>query len=282
MPKRLPSGLRSMIGSRKARCHQEMPLSRRATKRVSFSRDSTPNCIKRTSRGRKGTVAFAYGRLTRKEFETPSKICWLYRDSTLWECFQRTVASRDTTRSLADWISLLLIWSFTKRRSRSARCRHRNAKHLATGYQTSRVSAGLFKFAANLVEGQFVLLKEKDSDPALPIRGGHEERTGHVGADGPDLVERRKQVEAIKTARNQSAVGLLNPNLAGYEAAMNVAPIYSGWYRMRLSLWGFQWNQENQSLAPRLRPPSFAHMRKGNSRKVEDCCESSPPFDGVR
>jgi hypothetical protein len=54
------------------------------------------------------------------------------------------------------------------------------------------------------------------------------------------LEERRKLLEAVK--KSQSAVGLLNPNLAGYEAAMNVSPIYAGLYRMKLSLWGFQWN----------------------------------------
>lgn len=31
-------------------------------------------------------------------------------------------------------------------------------------------------------------------------------------------------------------------NLAGYEAAMNVAPIYSGTYQLTISLWGFRWN----------------------------------------
>ena len=101
--------------------------------------------------------------------------------------------------------------------------------------------AGLFKFGANLLQGQFVLLKDKQPDPALPVRGGFENKTGHVGDAGPDMEERRKMLEAAKNS--QGAVGLLNPNLAGYEAAMNVSPIYAGHYRMKLSLWGFQWNQ---------------------------------------
>ena len=102
--------------------------------------------------------------------------------------------------------------------------------------------AGLFKFGANLVQGQFVLLKDKQLDPALPVRGGFEDKQGHVGDAGPDMEERKKQLEAVKAAKSESAVGLLNPNLAGYEAAMNVSPIYTGMYRMKLSLWGFQWN----------------------------------------
>jgi mono/diheme cytochrome c family protein len=102
--------------------------------------------------------------------------------------------------------------------------------------------AGLFKFGGNLVQGQFVLLKDKQPDPALPVRGGFEDKQGHVGDAGPDMEERKKQHEAVKAAKSESAVGLLNPNLAGYEAAMNVSPIYAGMYRMKLSLWGFQWN----------------------------------------
>ncbi len=101
--------------------------------------------------------------------------------------------------------------------------------------------AGLFKFGGNLLQGQFVLLKDMQPDPALPVRGGFEDKNGHVGDAGPDLEERRKLLEAVK--KSESAVGLLNPNLAGYEAAMNVSPIYAGMYRMKLSLWGFQWNE---------------------------------------
>lgn len=103
--------------------------------------------------------------------------------------------------------------------------------------------ASLFKFGGNLIEGQFVLLKDKAPDPSLPVRGGFEEKKGHVGIDGPDLEERRKLLEAVKSSQSQSSVGLLNPNLAGYEAALNFAPIYSGSYRIRTSIWGFHWNQ---------------------------------------
>jgi hypothetical protein len=109
-------------------------------------------------------------------------------------------------------------------------------------YKKRIYPAGLFKFGGNLVQGQFVLLKDKQPDPALPVRGGFEDKQGYVGDVGPDLEERKKQHEAVKAAKSESAVGLLNPNLAGYEAAMNVSPIYAGMYRMKLSLWGFQWN----------------------------------------
>jgi mono/diheme cytochrome c family protein len=101
--------------------------------------------------------------------------------------------------------------------------------------------AGLFKFGANLAHGQYVLLKDKQPDPALPVRGGFEDRQGHVGFAGPDLSERSQLVKSPAVAQSRSAVGLLNPNLAGYEAAMNVSPIYAGNYRLRLSIWGFRW-----------------------------------------
>jgi mono/diheme cytochrome c family protein len=103
--------------------------------------------------------------------------------------------------------------------------------------------AGLFTFGANLIEGPFVRRKDKKPDPAFPVRGGMEDRSGYVGFEGPDLEERRKLLDAVRAAGSTSAVGLLNPNLAGYEAAMNVAPIYPGMYRLKISLWGFQWNQ---------------------------------------
>ncbi len=82
-------------------------------------------------------------------------------------------------------------------------------------FQRRIYPAGLFKFGGNLVQGQFVLLKDKQPDPALPVRGGFEDKTGHVGDAGPDLEERKKQLAALVAAKNESEVGLLNPNLAG-------------------------------------------------------------------
>ena len=119
-------------------------------------------------------------------------------------------------------------------------------------YQKRIYPAGLFKFRANLAHGQFVLLKDKQPDPALPVRGGFEDKKGHVGFEGPDLKDRGTLVKSPAVSKSQSAVGLLNPNLAGYEAAMNVSPIYAGTYRLRLSTWGFRWanGQPNPCDAP--------------------------------
>jgi hypothetical protein len=112
--------------------------------------------------------------------------------------------------------------------------------------------AGLFKFRANLHQGQFVLLKDKLPDPTYPPRGGYEEVKGHIAADDADadLPERQALYERNEVAKSEGAVGLLNPNLAGYEAAMNVAPIYGGTYTLRLSLWGFDWNAGRVEAGP--------------------------------
>lgn len=105
--------------------------------------------------------------------------------------------------------------------------------------------AGLFKFDGNLMQGNFVLLRDGKPDPALPIRGGFEAVDWYINAPDADadMEERQRLFREHKVAESTSSVGLLVPNLAGYEAAMNVAPVYAGIYRLRLSLWGFHWNK---------------------------------------
>jgi len=127
--------------------------------------------------------------------------------------------------------------------------------------------AGLFKFEFNLSLGQYVLLKDKQPDPALPVRGGFEEKNGFVGDEGPDMEERKRLCNELKAAQSQSAVGLLNPNLAGYEAAMNVSPIYAGQYRLRLSLWGFQWHAGKPESCP---APQAAVLRAHEEGKQQE------------
>jgi hypothetical protein len=105
--------------------------------------------------------------------------------------------------------------------------------------------AGLSKFGGNLTNGNFVLLKGVQPDPALPLRGGFDDVEWYISAADADadMAERNRLFRDRKIAESTSSVGLLVPNLAGYEAAMNVVPIYPGRYRLRLSLWGFQWNK---------------------------------------
>ena len=105
--------------------------------------------------------------------------------------------------------------------------------------------AGLFKFKGNLSQGNFVLLKDQLPDPALPARGGFEHIKGYINdpTAEADMPERKRLFEQNSIATSQSAVGLLMPNQAGYEAALNIAPVYAGTYRIRLSTWGFHWNK---------------------------------------
>ena len=105
--------------------------------------------------------------------------------------------------------------------------------------------AGLFKFGGNLVSGNFVLLKDGKPDPALPIRGGFEHIKGYVATPGADddLKERGQLFTDNAIAKSQSTVGLIEANLGGHEAGLNVAPIYDGLYKLRFSIWGFQWNR---------------------------------------
>jgi mono/diheme cytochrome c family protein len=134
-------------------------------------------------------------------------------------------------------------------------------------YRKRVYPAGLFKFGGNLIQGQYVLLKDKQPDPALPVRGGFEDKTGHVGHDGPDIEERRNLVKGPGVAQSQSAVGLLNPNLAGYEAALNVSPVYAGIYRLRISLWGFQWKEGRPVDCPN---PQAAVLRAHEEGKQQE------------
>lgn len=105
--------------------------------------------------------------------------------------------------------------------------------------------SGLFKFRGNLSNGDYVLLKDLQPDPALPPRGGFERIKGYINAPDADSdrEERKRLFEANAVGSSQSSVGLLMPNLAGYEAGLNVAPIYAGSYKLSVSSWGFHWNR---------------------------------------
>lgn len=98
--------------------------------------------------------------------------------------------------------------------------------------------AGLFKFGGNLADGNFVLLKDGQPDPALPLPGTTRDANGKP-IQAYESEERKKLLAAIDLKKHEGPVGLLMPNQAGWEAAWNVAPVYAGRYRLRLSIWGF-------------------------------------------
>ena len=129
--------------------------------------------------------------------------------------------------------------------------------------------AGVFKFGGNLTQGNFVLLKDRQPDPLLPIRGPAPDPATKPadGEEGGDQAERKRIFAENKVAQSESAVGLLMPNISGYEAAMNVAPIYQGPYRLRLSVWGFLWNagsvEPYAAQAAVLRAHEEGHQQEG-------------------
>ena len=111
-------------------------------------------------------------------------------------------------------------------------------------YKKRLSPAGLFKFTFNLQLGDYVLLKDGQPDPAFPVRGGFDDVKGIITAPNldADLAERRRIWDAHKIAESTSSVGLLAPGGPGFEAAWNVAPVFPGFYRLKMSVWGFQWN----------------------------------------
>ena len=129
--------------------------------------------------------------------------------------------------------------------------------------------AGLFKFGGNLVSGNFVLLKDGKPDPALPIRGGFENIKGYVATPGADddLKERGQLFKDNAIAKSQSTVGLIEANLGGHEAGLNVAPIYDGLYKLGFAIWGFQWNkgtvEPSVSQALAVRAHAEGHQQEG-------------------
>jgi hypothetical protein len=224
----------------------EMPPRRKtqpqADERAGFARELDARILALGSSAPRSRLGLR--RLTRKEFENALRdVLGLERlDITALLPADGRVAGYDKIGSALD-ISAAHLAAYEEAVEKALDAAIATRSEAPPVYRQRIYPAGLFKFGANLTQGQYVLLKEQKPDPAFPFRGGFEDRRGHVGFEGPDLKERETLLGQVKTEKSQSAVGLLNPNLAGYEAALNVAPIFPGQYRMRISVWGFQWNR---------------------------------------
>jgi hypothetical protein len=107
--------------------------------------------------------------------------------------------------------------------------------------------AGLFKLKSQVVEGNSVLLKNGQPDPAMPLLDAFPERRGIVKEirerDPAVWQARLKLYEERAFAAGDDSVGILMENMAGRESALDVSVLYPGRYRLRLSTWGFHWNQ---------------------------------------
>ena len=105
-------------------------------------------------------------------------------------------------------------------------------------------------FFGQMTQGTAVLLKDFAIDPQLPlVREKPEPQKGSLDEIRRQNGVRRKQrladVKASGVQESESAVGLLGHPLGGEGgwAGFNIAPLFTGKHRIRLSTWGFEWDK---------------------------------------
>lgn len=104
--------------------------------------------------------------------------------------------------------------------------------------------AAPWRFQYNLVQGTYVLLDGPKPDPALPFTNPDEPPKNPFGTD-PISIYRNDRFEFIaehKINESHSSVGMLMANVGDLFGTLEASPIHAGPHRIRLSLWGFQWN----------------------------------------
>ena len=103
--------------------------------------------------------------------------------------------------------------------------------------------AALSRFRYNLLRGSYVLLDGVKPDTAWPIV--MPEASLKTPYTGPDThrEEREKLFDSQQIAESTSSVGLLMANVGDTFAPLEFSPIHAGRYRVRLSVWGFQWDR---------------------------------------
>ena len=103
--------------------------------------------------------------------------------------------------------------------------------------------AALSRFRYNLLRGSYVLLDGTQPDRAWPIV--MPEASLQTPYTGPDThrKEREELFDGQRIAESISSVGLLMANVGDTFAPLEFSPIHAGRYRVRLSVWGFQWDR---------------------------------------
>lgn len=104
--------------------------------------------------------------------------------------------------------------------------------------------ASVWRMQYNLVQGTYVLLDGFRPDPALPFTKPDGPPRNPFG-DDPSSIYRNDRFDFIaehKIGESQSGVGMLMANVGALFGTLEASPIHAGPYRIRLSLWGFQWN----------------------------------------
>jgi hypothetical protein len=131
----------------------------------------------------------------------------------------------------------------------------------------------LFKLRSQVVEGNSVLLKNGQPDPALPLLNAFSDRPGHLI---PEIKERDpaiwnarwKLFEEAKHTSGADSIGILMENMAGRESAVDFSALYPGRYRMRFSTWGFHWNKGK--VEPALTRQAMALRAHAEGRQQEE------------
>jgi mono/diheme cytochrome c family protein len=132
--------------------------------------------------------------------------------------------------------------------------------------------AAAMDFFGNMLDYQAVLLTGTARDLLLPLPLAVEPTplgltTDEIQRRGKTLRKDRKGLLLERGIdKSTNAVGLLgHPNYGlGGSVALGVAPIYPGLYRLRLSLWAFQWNKG--SIEPALASQALAIWGSENTQ----------------
>ena len=103
--------------------------------------------------------------------------------------------------------------------------------------------AALSRFRYNLLRGSYVLLDGMKPDTSWPIvMPDASLQTPYTGPD-THRAEREELFQRQRIAESRSSVGLLMANVGDTFAPLEFSPIHAGRYRVRLSVWGFQWDR---------------------------------------
>jgi hypothetical protein len=132
--------------------------------------------------------------------------------------------------------------------------------------------AGLFKLKSQVIEGNSVLLRDGQPDPAMPLLQAFPDRRGvvhQIVEREPVLWQAREKLyEQMKFAAGDDSIGMLMENIAGRESALDISVLYPGLYRMRLATWGFSWDKGE--VRPTATMQAAALRRHAEGRQQED------------
>ena len=104
--------------------------------------------------------------------------------------------------------------------------------------------ASVWRMQYNLVQGTYVLLDGPRPDPVLPFTKPDGPPKNPFGTEAISIYrnDRFEMIAEHKINESHSSVGMLMANVGALFGTLDASPIHAGPYRIRVSLWGFQWN----------------------------------------